>query len=407
MRAALLVVAACASPGATVPQIDAVTPDHAPLVGGTRVTITGRGLGADGGSSTRVFVAGREAPLAHAIDAATVEVVIPPGHAPGPAELLVVSVHGNALASDRFRYSTPPAVTAVTPDVVIYNQPTTLVVTGSGFVDEGAGPSSVLVDGAPAEEVVVVGDGELHVRVPADRALGSPRLEIANTRGVAIKDRAFRYRPTRRSGLLMFPRFGGLFAVFYDPVNNERVDIPRITGSRFTTVTIDESGEYWAHEGMRIGRIDLDRQRLEQAVSTSVRVAAMTRVGGRYYAILGRQTQGPRFGTLGLDGIFTPIGVDFPCCGAHGLAFDGTTLWLTYRNSFSFETELSSIDRDTGALGTPVKIAGSPYIEELRVFGGTLYAPTRDGRLVTLDPVTGNVTTVLNVPWVSAMEVFE
>ena len=405
MRAALLLVVACAAPATPTPQIDGVSPDHGPLVGGTRITITGRALGADDGSSTRVFVGGREAPLAFAVDSATLEVVIPPGEMAGPSELLVVGTHGSA-STDRFRYSTPPAITAVVPEVVVYKQPTTVVVTGSGFVDEGAGESTVLVDGVPSEQVVVVSDRELHVHVPAERALGAVRLEVANTRGVGAKDRAFRYRPSTRSGLLLFPRFGGLFAIFYDPVSGERVDIPVLAGSRFmSTVVVDDRGEYWAYEGNRIGRLDLAAQRLEQTVTASFRLPAMARVGDTYYAIDRQQL---RFGTVTFDGTFTPIAdAQVPCCGSYGLAFDGTTLWMSHRSPIGFERVISPIDPATGVLGTAVAIAGSPHVEELRWFAGALYATTRDGRLVTIDPTTGAVTLVTHLPRASAMEVFE
>ena len=403
-RAALIVLVACNSPSSRTPVIESVTPDYGPLVGGTRIVIAGSGFTDDASQGTRVFVGGREAPLANAVDDATLEVVIPPGDIAGPSELIVLNANGNAIANDRFRYSTEPAITGVSPADVLYRQPTQLTVTGSGFLDEGAGDTIVLVDGVPALDVEIVSDSALRFTAPDGRALGRPRIEISNTRGLGTKERAFRYRPSPNSGLLLFPR-NGPFAIFYDPIANVRVDIPRIGSTFISTVIVDAHGEYWATEGSRIGRLDLSTQRIEQSAPIQFRLPAMTRVDDTIYG-LDRWTL--RFGTLTLDGIFTPIGnASIPCCGSYGITGDGTTLYFTSRSGV--DKTINTIDPATGATGTPVKLAGAPvlHVEELRAFKGTLYATSRDGTLVRIDPQTGQTTPVVTVPRANAMEVFE
>lgn len=68
-----------------------------------------------------------------------------------------------------------------------------------------------------------------------------------------------------------------------------------------------------------------------------------------------------------------------------------------------------TIDPATGALGTPIELTGvtNLHIEEMRFFAGTLYATSRDGNLVAIDPHTGAVTVREAILRASAMEVFE
>lgn len=403
--AILGLLAACGSsqPDSPAITIERATPAWGPLVGGTRVVITGSGFDA---SETRVFVGERRAPLANVIDDATLELVIPPGDRPGDAELLVISDRGSALASGLFRYSTPPAIEAIAPADVVFAQPTTLTVTGSGFAAEDAGDVTVLIDGVAAPDVVVVDDTQLTLIAPGDRALGRPRIDVVNARGIATKERGFRYRPSARSGLLLFPRSGQTFAMFFDPVDRSTVTIPR--SGPFTVISaviVDELDEYWATEGSRLGRIDFATQRVLQTVPLQFRIPAMLRVGADRYAI-DRISQ--RFGTLGVDGVFAPIGdTQLPCCGSYGLAFDGTTMYLASRTGI--DKTIATVDRTTGALGTPVTLIGNPglHVEDMRFFAGTLYATSRDGTLLEIDPATGITTVLLAIPRTTALEVFE
>lgn len=411
MTRALLVLlaASCSAPGAGTVAIDGVTPSYGPLAGGTRIVIAGERFHADDGSPTRVLVGGREAPLANALDDATLEVIIPPGDRPGDAELVVFNRHGTAIATGAFHYATQPTIASIAPAEVIYaEQATTMTLTGTGFVDDGAGDPLVLVDGVPATDVHVASDTELAFTAPAGRALGRPRVEVANARGVAAKERGFRYRPSARPGLLLFTLSSQTFAMFFDPVDKSLVTIPRVGPFlSLSSVVVDEDGEYWGTErsGGRLGRVDVSAQRFVQSVQIGFRVPAMVRIDGVQYGF-DRWTL--RFGAFGLDGAFTPIGdTPVPCCGSYGLAYDGATLYLAYRAGA--DKFLVTLDRATGALGTPVKLLGSPtfHIEELRFFAGTLYAASRDGTLVAIDPATGAVTVVTTVLRANAMEVFE
>jgi IPT/TIG domain len=404
-RAVILVLAACSSTPAQI-RIDGAEPDHGPLAGGTRIVISGdRFIDGEAGPS-RVLVGGRQAELASALDDETLELVLPPGERPGEVELVVFNNNGVASSLTAFHYADLPAITAVTPAEVLFDAPaTTVTLTGSGFLDDSAGETTVFLDDVPAENVVVASDTELTFTAPAGRPLLRPRLDVANARGTATKARAFRYRPSMRPGLLLFPRSSNTFALFFEPVAGTLTPVPRV-GPFFTmsTVIVDADGEYRAFDphAQLYGRLDLSTQRFEQTVPVPIHASAMARVDGVQFAI-DRNTQ--QFGKFGADGAFTRIGTaTYPCCGSNGLAYDGTTLYFTYRSGI--DKFINTLDRATGAVGTPVKLVGnaSLHVEEMRFFGGKLYATSRDSTLVEIDPASGIVSVIASIPRVNAME---
>ncbi|MDB4955776.1 MAG: hypothetical protein JWO36_3345 [Myxococcales bacterium] len=407
VRAAILLAAVgCGDPSASV-QIASSNPDYGPVVGGTRIVLSGNGFS----SPTRVLIGGREAPLSAPIGDSMLEIITPPGAQPGDAEVVVLNDRGNARATGVFHYSAPPTLTGATPkDVLFSSTSTRITLTGSGFLDEGAGDVTVLVDGEPANDVQVASDTSLTFMSVFGRAFAEPDIELVDGRGSATERRAFRYVPSTHRGLLLFPVFGSDFAVFFDPSDNSTVAIPRINAPivRFTSVVRDEHGEYWGVDRSRqFGRIDMNTQTLEAPVQTLGWFPTMIRVGADYFAIERGTLQ---FGKLDhLTGRFSSIGATtLPCCGSYGLASDGTSLYFTARQAET--VNITTIDTATGAAGTPVPIIASPdfHVEEMRFLDGVLYASSRDQTLVTIDPQTG-VTTVLPVfiGRCNAMAIFE
>lgn len=405
----VLVVAACGQEPTTV-RIERAIPDYAPVVGGATIRITGTGFHDDEAGANRVLIASREAPLSRTIDDTTLEVVLPPGDQPGDAEVVVLNRHGNARATGILRYSSPPTIESVTPgDVVFSSKSTVVTLTGSGLLDEGAGQVDVVVDGQLASDVVVTSDTSLTFIAPPGIALLRPDIAVVNSRGSALRHRAFRYTPSARPGILLFSAFGPEFAMFYDPTDHSTVSIPRAdSSSRFTAVVRDERGDYWgADRGRRFGPIDMRTQRLASQSPLQAWLPAVIRIGTDYFAI---NRSSLRFGKLDpVSGAFTQIGsTSIPCCGSYGLAFDGSTLYFAARSAGS--AAITAIDPSTGVAGTPVPIAGAGWfhVEDMRFFQGTLYVTTGDSTLVTVDPSTGVVTDLpVSLGRFNAMELFD
>ena len=413
MRAAALVavvalasLAACGGDEGGV-RVERATPPYGPVIGGTRVVIEGGGFDTTG-AGNRVQIGGREAPLVATVDDATLEVVVPPGDRPGDAEIVVISGDRLGRAAGVFRYSAPPTITAIEPADVLFSAIATRVtVTGSGFADEGAGEVVVTVDGTPVA-AEVESDTRLGFIVPPGRALLEPDVQVIDDRGRALRRRAFRYAPSRRPGLLLFPRTG-LFAIFVDPREGTHLDIPWVAGAtiRFSAVVRDDDGAYWALDrARRWGRLDMKTQRLEALLPVQGWMPTVIRTGHDLFAL---DRNAARFGRFDPgSGVFTPIGdAQLTCCGSYGLAFDGTTYYFTARSVDG--AEINTVDPVTGAVGTPVPLlAPAGYaVEEMRFLDGTLYATSRDGFLTTIDPRTGVVTQLPITPGrVPAMELF-
>jgi hypothetical protein len=257
--------------------------------------------------------------------------------------------------------------------------------------------------------VTVESDTQLSFIAPSGRAFAEPELVISDGRGMAIRGRALRYLPSLRGGLLLFPKFGASFAVFYDPTDGSSVQLPWIGQPvlRFIAVVRAEDGTYRGLDrAFWFGRLDLNRQRLEGGVQVGSLFPTVVRVGSEHFAI---DRFALRIGRIDpLTGAFTAIGsTQIPCCGSYGLASDGNTLYFTARQGST--VTINTIDPATGALGTPVPISGSPgfHVEEMRFFAGRLYATSRDGTLATIDPRTGAVTSLGFLGRSGAMEVFD
>jgi hypothetical protein len=409
--AIVVLLAACSESSTPSLGVERATPGYGPLVGGTVVTLHGSGFQ----PSARVLIAGHEAPLTHVIEDTRIDVIIPPGDRAGDAEVTVFHATGSASMRGIFRYSAPPAITMVSPsDVVATSGDTVVTVRGNGFLDEGAGEPTLVVGGQLVTNVAIESDTKLTFVAPAGRAFVRPHVEVINVRGRAAAPRAFRYTPGVRPGLLLFPRWGASFAVFYDPVDRTTTAIPAVSGAvpRFSSVVRGDDGVYWAVEaGTRIGRLDLETQTLTATVPAATRMPAIARIGERVIGLARNWGGGGRFGTLDLaTGAFDPIGTTtLWCCGSYGIAFDGTTVWFTAREDWS-TVYLNTVDPVTGVTGTPVTLAGGAgfRVEELRAWNGTLYATSASGTLVTLDPATGAIDTLTQpAERYSAFEVFE
>ncbi len=407
----LAVLALGCDGGADPVEVTGAVPAYGPLVGGTQITLFGSGFSSSIASPIEVLIGGRAAPLAAVIDEGSISVVIPPGREPGDAEVVVLSGDRNARATGVFAYSTPPTVATVTPAKVLYSAAgTELTLTGTGFLAEDAGPVAVLIDGVASAEVEVTSDTTLTFTVPGGQALSAPDVEVVNRRGRATRPQAFRYTPSEGRGLLLFPRVGA-FAVFYDPIARTTVPVPRLPGAavRFNAVVRYANGEYWGMASdSRFGRLDLSRQVLEGSVLGPSRFPSLIRVGDGLVGIDRTTLHVGRFDPF--TAVFTPITVEpLPASGSLGLASDGEVAYVTHRAAAS--PMIAPIDLDTGVVGPGVRLIGplGLHIEDMRFFAGTLYAASRTGTMVTIDPTTGVVTPVA-VPGVgrfTAMEVFE
>ena len=386
-------------------RVDQATPPYGPLVGGTRVVLAGAGFTAP----VRVLVGGREAPLVIVNGSATLDIVIPPGVRSGDADITVLAGSTTATATRAFHYATPPTIVSVAPANILFSTGGTATVTGTGFLDEGAGDVTILVDGSPATDVVVASDTSLTFTAPPGSPLVRPDVTVTDTRGTATGSRAFRYTPSLDGGLVLFSGWGtGLFATFFDPADGSIVYVPRVSPAtpHFTAVVLEDTGDYIAFDrDSRVGRVDMRTGAIDSPVTSSYQIPAMARVGGSYLAI-DRNTR-----YVGTFDPTTATFVAFPgaalsCCGGYGIAADGNAVWVA--SASGGQQNIAQLDVASGTLGPPIAVTGiaNLRVEDMRFFDHVLYATSVNSMLVTIDPTTGIATFVTSaLGRASAMEI--
>jgi hypothetical protein len=392
------------------PAVSAVTPDYGPMAGGTRVVITGSGLLADGAPPNRVVIGDREAPLAGAINDETLEVVIPEGAAPGATDVIVFNSNGFVQAAGVFRYSEAPAIASVAPTDIVYDVvDATVTITGSGFLDEDAGPVTVLVDGEAALDVEVVSDTTITFTAPPGEILHEPDIHVINRRGETELPEAYRYRPFEGESLMLFPRVSATtFVVFYDPESETRVELLRREGVlpvSFRTVLRNADGDYLGvdRNTNQLGTIDFRTQEFVDPIPFGSRKSEIYEsTNGMLYAL---DRDVVAFGSVDREtGVLTPIGAgNVVCCGSFALTQDaGGALLATQSDG------ISTIDVTTGVRGTVRPLVPAAHVTGMRFLNGTLYATTRDNALIAIDPATGITTPVQSfAEGLTAIEIFE
>jgi hypothetical protein len=412
---ALAFVIACGGSSDATLEIEKVTPDHGPLGGGTRVVIEGAGFLINGAPPNRVVIGDNEAPLAAASSDGTLEVTIPSSDTPGPVPILVFNRNGSVVAEGKFRYSTPPTVTSVSPLNVPFDSITTTVtVTGTGFMDENAGVPIVDVAGGVPVDVKVVSDTQLTFTARPGVPLSRPTVKVTNARGTGSKVRAFRYIPGTSPGLIAFARGPSIFAIYFDPATMNVVTIPHVNAtpnqhvraSFFDSVTGDTfaimSGPVNQFQGgranMQFGVLDFETQKILNPVAV---VGAPNTIGKKDNVIYALNRDNARFGIFDpTTGITSQGAVVSGSRG--GIAFDGTNaFWIN-------SAGVSTFNVDTGVRGTVTALNPNVAIVESRFLGGVLYGVDRTGTVHTIVPATGVTAPIKSLPApVSALEIFQ
>lgn len=392
--------------GLDTPTVAAVTPEFGPLSGGTRVVITGSGFLHGAAPPNRVLVGGVEASGGGVIDDRTLEIVLPPSATPGDAEIVVFNRNGRGSATGVFHYSEPPTITDVTPSFADIEGGDMITIHGTGFIDEAAGPVTVLMNGERVYDVEVPNDGTLIFPAPAGEILSRPDIQLENARGEAAQVDAFQYVVNgSTAGLLVFPSIAtDTFAWFIDTVGSVSHEIPNATGipnpPAYKAAARNAAGVWVVNRNDNtLNRLDIEAQTTTRVGTTAGSVPSMAFRGDTLLVFRRCNT----FGTLDTtNGTFTQISTTLNTCQGALAVDSGGTLYAVTTNS----TALVTLDPTTGALGTPV--AFTPAIAPFHVSGmtfhaGVLYATltnsnTQSSKLVTINPATAAVVDVLSFP---------
>ena len=162
--------------------ISSVSPATGSTLGGTFITITGTDL--DG--TTSVTISGVAATSLNVISPTSITAVTPAGAA-GLADVVVVTVVGNAIGSGAFTFVAPPTISSVSPATGSTLGGTFITITGTNL----DGTTSVTVGGVAATSVVVSSTSITAV-TPAGTA-GAVSVALTTPYGAASAADAFTF----------------------------------------------------------------------------------------------------------------------------------------------------------------------------------------------------------------------
>ena len=163
--------------------ISSVSPATGSTLGGTFITITGTDL--DG--TTSVTIGGVAATSLNVISPTSITAVTPAGAA-GLADVVVVTVVGNAIGSGAFTFVTPPTISSVSPATGSTAGGTFITITGTNL----DGTTSVTVGGVAATSLNVISSTSITAVTPAGTA-GAVSVAVTTPYGAASLASAFTY----------------------------------------------------------------------------------------------------------------------------------------------------------------------------------------------------------------------
>ena len=175
------------------PSLTGLSPAGGPAAGGTRVTLQGLGFLAEGAEVELVLFGGVAASDVLELSDTELACTAPPGTGGSRVDVTVINPNGQATLPSAFAYSSPPTLSAITPDHGPSGGAIEITLTGQGFQGFEAGTNSVTFGGVAATQVTVVSDTTVTCRLPS----GTPgqRVDVAltNANGNARLSAGFRY----------------------------------------------------------------------------------------------------------------------------------------------------------------------------------------------------------------------
>jgi PKD repeat protein len=165
------------------PEILALDPPAASGLGGTSVTLHGRGFLADGAGANTISFGGRPAVSVVVLDDATLRCVEPGGPSGSAVEVVLTNVNG-AATPVLFDYFPAPRLDELVPAHGFSGGGTWVELHGTAFLANEAGANAVFFGAEEASEVTVLDDGTLRCRTPAG-APGSVDVLLLNANGSA------------------------------------------------------------------------------------------------------------------------------------------------------------------------------------------------------------------------------
>ncbi len=168
-----------------LPGVESLSVAAGTALGGTVTTLTGSGFVVDGAGTNLVEFDGVPAAGVTVLGDTQITCVSPPGAAGMEVQVRVRNANGSAQLEDAFHYHPGPTLGGVSPPAGTSLGASTVVLAGTGFLDNDAGANLVTFDGVPAPSVVVESDTEITCQTPPGAAGLAVDVVVANANGAA------------------------------------------------------------------------------------------------------------------------------------------------------------------------------------------------------------------------------
>ncbi|NOT31806.1 MAG: hypothetical protein HOP15_15280, partial [Planctomycetes bacterium] len=174
-----------------LPTLNALLPAAGSSLGGASVQLTGTGFQVDAPGANQVLFDGVPATNVTVASDTQLTCVAPAGTPLSSVQVSLSNANGQT-GTQSFAYHQKPALLALTPDVGPTIGGTSVTLSGSGFLVNGAGQNRVRFNGSLAGAVVVVNDTTLTCLTPAN-ATGYADVSVSNENGAALLPASFYY----------------------------------------------------------------------------------------------------------------------------------------------------------------------------------------------------------------------
>ena len=407
--------------------LTAVAPTMGPEGGGTALTLTGVNFAAP----ASVTVGGQACSAVLVVNPMTITCTVPPGV--GVVDVVVVTSGGASTLPGGYTYIPAPILTAVVPNTGTTDGGTPVTLTGTGFLDNAAGPNLVMFGALAAGSVATIDDTTITCVTPPGAA-GPIDVSVTNANGTTTLLGGFTY---------VFPELyaadgrdgnaGNLYRI--DPATAGATTVGPI-GVPITGLAFHPNGTLYAVESAQSGLAAINPPPvgpvtprlftintstghptvigpLVDAAFSTFRVADIAFAGDRLLGV-SRNPGGPRLVEISTTtGLVTPTANNVTTSfGMGNVASDAldAVFWARFPADLG---ELYNLDAVTGASTFVAATSGyvdpgiSPRWNSSTFLGGVYYLvgtscriPVCGGTtaLTTMDPVTGVATLVGIIP---------